>query len=96
MLELNNGDKNPKITLNEYKQWNNVLVHAQFLTCVWLFATLWTVALQAPLSMEFSRPEYWSGLIFHPLGNLPDSGNKPIVSCTAGRFFTCWVLVEAN
>ena len=31
------------------------------LSCVWLFVTLWTVALQAPLSMEFSRQEYWSG-----------------------------------
>ena len=96
MLELNNGDKNPKITLNEYKQWNNVHVQAQFLTCVWLFAILWTVALQAPLSMGFSRPEYWSGLTFHPLRNLPDPRNKPIISYTAGRFFTCWVIMEAN
>ena len=33
---------------------------------------LWTVALQAPLSMEFSRQEYWSGLPFLPPGDLPD------------------------
>ena len=39
---------------------------------VQLFATLWTVALQSPLSMEFSRQEYWSGLAFPIPGDLPD------------------------
>ena len=43
---------------------------------VWLFATPWTVAHQAPLSMGFSRQEYWSGLPFLPPGDLPDSGIK--------------------
>ena len=48
-------------------------------------ATHWTVCiLQAPLSMEFSRQEYWSDLPFPSLGDLPD----PRVSCTAGRFPT--------
>ena len=42
-----------------------------------LFATLWTVAHQAPLSMRLSRQEYWSGLSCLPLGNLPDPGIKP-------------------
>ena len=37
-----------------------------------LFATLWTVAHQAPLSMGFSRQEYWSGLPCSPLGDLPE------------------------
>ena len=41
---------------------------------VWFFATLWTVALQAPLSMELSRQEYWSGLPCPPPGDLPDLG----------------------
>ena len=41
---------------------------------VQLFATLWTVALQAPLSMGFSRQEYWSGLPFPSPGDLPDPG----------------------
>ena len=41
---------------------------------VWLFATLWTVACQAPLSMGFSRQEYWSGLPCPPPGDLPDPG----------------------
>ena len=42
-----------------------------------LFATLWTVAHQAPPSMGFSRQEYWSGLPVPSPGDLPDSGIKP-------------------
>ena len=42
-----------------------------------LFETPWTVAHQAPLSMGFSRQEYWSGLPRPPLGDLPDTGIKP-------------------
>ena len=44
------------------------------LNCVQLFETPWTVAWQAPLSMEFSRQEYCNGLPFPTLGDLPDSG----------------------
>ena len=44
---------------------------------VLLFATLSTVAYQAPLSMGFSRQEYWGGLPFPPPGNIPDTGIKP-------------------
>ena len=44
--------------------------------CVWLFATPWTVAHQAPLSMGFSRQEYWSGLPYPSPGDLPDPGIK--------------------
>ena len=47
------------------------------LSRVRLFATPWTVARQAPLSMGFSRPEYWSGLPFPSPGDLPDPGIKP-------------------
>ena len=47
------------------------------LSRVQLFATPWTVAYQAPLSMEFSRQEYWSGLPFPSPGDLPDSGSEP-------------------
>ena len=39
--------------------------------------TPWTVALQAPLSLAFSRQEYWSGLPFPSPGELPDPGIKP-------------------
>ena len=46
-------------------------------SCVQLFATLWTVAHQAPLSMGFSRPENWSGLPFPPPRDLPDPGIEP-------------------
>ena len=45
---------------------------------VWLFATPWTVAHQAPLSMGFSRQEYGSGLPFPPPGNLPNPGTEPL------------------
>ena len=48
------------------------------LSHVRLFATPWTVAYQAPLSMGFSRQEYWSGLPFPSPGDLPDPGNKPV------------------
>ena len=47
------------------------------LSHVRLFATLWTVARQAPLFMGFSRQEYWSGLPFPSPGNHPNPGIKP-------------------
>ena len=56
-----------------------------------LVVTPWTVAHQAPLSMGFSRQEYWSGLPFHSPGNLPDPEIKPaslMSPALAGRFFT--------
>ena len=57
-----------------------------------LFATLWTTAHRAPLSMGFSMQEYWSGLPCPTPGNLPDPRVKPTshVSCLAGRFSTIW------
>ena len=42
----------------------------------WLFATLWTAASQGPLSIEFSKQEYWGGLPFPPPRDLPDGGSK--------------------
>ena len=42
-----------------------------------LFATPWPIAHQAPLLMEFSRQEYWSGLPFPSPGDLPDPGIEP-------------------
>ena len=47
------------------------------LSHVRLIATPWTVARQAPLSMGFSRQEYWSGLPFPSPGNLPNPGIEP-------------------
>ena len=52
------------------------------------FATPRTVACQAPLSMGFSRQEYWSGLPFPSPGDLPDPGMEPAFPELAGRFFT--------
>ena len=40
--------------------------------------TLWTIAHQSPLSMNFSRQEYWSGLSFPSLGDLPNPGIEPV------------------
>ena len=48
----------------------------------------WTVAHQTPLSMGFSRQEYWSGLPFPLLGELPNPGIEPGSPALAGRFFT--------
>ena len=48
------------------------------LSCVQLFATPWTVAHQIPLSVEFSRQEYWSGFPFPSPGDLPYTGIKPV------------------
>ena len=45
---------------------------------VWLFATLWTIAYQSPLSMGFSRQEYWGGLPCPPPGDLPGPGIEPM------------------
>ena len=42
------------------------------------FATPWTVAHQAPLSMEFSRQKFWSGLPFPPPEDLPEPGTEPM------------------
>ena len=64
---------------------------ACMLSPVRLFATPWTVASQAPLFMEFSRPEYWSGLPFPHPGYLPNpriEPESPLAPTLAGRFFT--------
>ena len=68
-------------------------------SCVRLFSPVWTVASQAPLSMGFSRQEYWSGLPFPPPGDLPDSGIEPeslMSPALAGRFFTTDATWEPN
>ena len=51
-------------------------VKVKLLSCVWLFAILWTVACQAPLSMGFSMQEYWSGLPFPSPGESSRPGIK--------------------
>ena len=58
------------------------------LSNVRLFATPWTVACQAPLSMRFSKQEYWSGLPCPSPGDLPNPGIEPASPALAGGFFT--------
>ena len=54
------------------------------------FVTLWTVDHQSPLSMGFSRQEYWSGLSRPSPGDLPNPGIEPGSLCIVGRWFTVW------
>ena len=58
------------------------------LSRVRFFATPWTVTCQAPLTVGFSRQDYWSGFPFPPPGNLPDPGIQPTSVALAGGFFT--------
>ena len=63
------GIRNVNLTIDKVK--------VKSLSCVRLFVTPWTVAYQAPPSMEFSRQEYWSGLPFSSPGDLPNPGIEP-------------------
>ena len=56
-------------------------MHLCVLSCVWLLANPWPAARQAPLLMEFSRQEYWSGFPFHSPGDCLNPGTEPRVSC---------------
>ena len=70
---------------------SSACVRAQSLQSCQLFATPWTVASQTPLSMGFSRQEYWSGLPCPPPGDLPDPEIEPVTLMSpalAGGFFT--------
>ena len=61
------------------------------LSYVQLFATLWIVAHQIPLSMGFSKQEYWNGLLCPPQQDLPNPGIEPLSLTSpalAGGFFT--------
>ena len=62
-------------------------VCVQLFSHVQLLTTPQTVAHQGPLSMGFSRQEYWSRLPFSPLGGLPNPGIKPVSSALADSFF---------
>ena len=52
------------------------------------FVTPWTVGYQAPLSMGFTRQEYWSGLLLPSPGDHPDPGIEPPSPALAGTFIT--------
>ena len=94
-----------------YGKWNksdrerqilNDIIYAYMLgrfSRVWLFVTLWTVCCQAPLSMRFSRQEYWSELPFPPPGDLPNPRIEPASPespASAGIFFTTRATWEAQ
>ena len=66
------------LTFSSLEHTGHLFCSAQLLSRVHLFATPWTVARQAPLSMAFSRQEYWSGLPFLPPGDPPDPGVEPV------------------
>ena len=84
------------------------LLCAKYLACVCmlsrfnsvqLFATLWTVACQAPLYMGFFWQEYWTGLPCPPPGNLPIPGMEPAPltsSALAGRSFITSAIWESH
>ena len=63
--------------MNELKIVRKKGKKVKSLSRVRLFATPWTVAYQASLSVGFSRQEYWSGLLFPSPGDLPDPGIEP-------------------
>ena len=66
-------------------------------SCVLLFVTLWAVACQAPMSMGFSRQEYWSGWLCPPPGDLSHPGIEPtsLTSSSSASFFTASATWEA-
>ena len=65
-----------------------MFVCAELLSHAQLFVTPWTVSCQSPLSMEFSRQEYWNELLFPTPGDLPNLRTEPVSPALAGRFFT--------
>ena len=71
-----------------FKKMTSKYIVVQLLSCVWLFATSWTIAHQGPLSMGFPRQEYWSELQFPSPGNFPNPGTEPQSPVLAGDFFT--------
>ena len=82
----------PSISLHMIPS-RSIHVHVRSIAkpCLTLLWAPWTVDRQAPLSMGFSRQEYWSGLPFPPPGDIPDPGIERVslvFSALAGRFFT--------
>ena len=73
------GSPIPRILQARTLEWVGISFSKKVksLSCVQLFATLWSIAHQAPLSMGFSRQEYWSGLPFPSPRDLPNPGIGP-------------------
>ena len=85
--------------LNDIWVWAlSHILYTHLPSCGQLFVTPWTVAHPGPLSMEFSRQEYWSGLTFPSPRDLPDPEIKlasPASPALAGGFFYHWITWEA-
>ena len=75
----------PQCSLQHYLQYPGHVLCAvlNHFSHIWLSATLWTIAHQAPLPWGFSRQEHWSGFPCPPPGDLPDPGIDPVsyISC---------------
>ena len=87
------------ITILQYIYFPNIYAcMLSHFSGVWLCATLWDVAHQPPLSMGFSRQEYWSESPCPPAGDLPDPGIQPpstMSPALADKFFTTCATREA-
>ena len=75
-----------QISERQWEWWEGVIVY--LISCVQLFATPWTIACQAPLSVGYHRQEYWSVLLFLSSGDLPKSGIESTPPAFPGGFFT--------
>ena len=89
-------------TVSSHRKWRCCHVpifysrKVKLLSHVRLFVIPWTVVYQAPLSMGFSRQEYWSGLPFPSLRDLPDPGIRTWASHIVGWRFTIWATREVH
>ena len=92
------GSPIPRILQARTLEWVGISFSKKVksLSCVQLFATLWSIAHQAPLSMGFSRQEYWTGLPFPSSRGSSQSRDRSQLSCIAGRCFNFWATREAN
>ena len=88
------------LTISDWLAQISTCPFSPFLSHVWFFVTPMDVACQVPLSMEFSRQEYWSGLLCPPPGGLPDPRIEPVSLMSPAlvrRFFTTstsWTWVQ--
>ena len=87
-MQQDNKKNHKVLYVVKRKMCKTYLCYVRMLSHVLLFVTPGTVAYQAPLSLGFSRQEYWSGLPFPPPGDLPVPGIEPTSPALAGGFFT--------
>ena len=78
------------LLIKHFFKYKSEVCESSLLRYVWLFAMLWTLAHQAPLSVEFSRQEFRSGLPFPPPGDLPSTGIK------LGLLHRGWILYHLS